>query len=118
MTDWKKDCVEKLRRYDAMCQATENLLLEMERCKLARQKSNLRQLQKERKCAILWCQQVEKALQALTPEENLVLSRLYIYPRRGNIDRLCQELGVEQSSVYRRRDKALGKFCVAIYGAK
>ena len=118
MTDWKKDCVEKLRRYDAMCQATENLLLEMERCKLARQKSNLRQLQKERKCAILWCQQVEKALQALTPEEDLVLSRLYIYPRRGNIDRLCQELGVEQSSVYRRRDKALGKFCVAIYGAK
>ena len=116
MTDRKHACIEKLRRYDAMCQATENLLTEMQRLKILRNFADVRKLQKERKCAILWCQQVERALQALTPEENLVLSRLYIYPRRGNIDRLCEELGVEQSSVYRRRDKALGKFCMALRG--
>ena len=116
MTDRKQACIEKLRRYDAMCQATENLLTEIERLKILRNFADVRKLQKERKCAILWCEQVDRAMQVLSPEEKLILSRLYMYPRRRNIDRLCTELGCEQSSVYRRRDKALGKFCMALRG--
>ena len=46
----------------------------------------------------------------------MVLTRFYIYPERGGVSRLCEELGVEQSSVYRKRDKALERFTLALYG--
>ena len=32
------------------------------------------------------------------------------------MDRLCTELGMEQSSIYRKRDEALRHFTVAMYG--
>ena len=52
---------------------------------------------------------LEQAMQVLTPEERLVAERLFIHPAKGNVQVLCQELGVEQSSVYRRRETALKK---------
>ena len=63
-----------------------------------------------------WLKSTDRALSALTPEEKLVLHQFYICPERGSVDRLCSQLGVEQSSVYRKRDKALHKFTVALYG--
>jgi hypothetical protein len=41
-----------------------------------------------------------------------------MYPERGNIERLCKELGMEASSVYRRRDSALKHFTLAFYGVE
>ena len=49
-------------------------------------------------------------------EEKLILHRLYIYPEKGGVERLCKELGMETSSIYRRRDKALKHFTLAFYG--
>ena len=66
--------------------------------------------------AELWLDVTDRALGALTPEEKLILHRLYIYPERGAIERLCGELGIEQSSIYRKRDKALHRFTLALYG--
>ncbi len=57
---------------------------------------------------------LEGALQVLNPEERLVAEQLFIYPDKGNVQRLCQILGVEQSSVYRRRDKVLQKVGIAL----
>lgn len=54
-------------------------------------------------------QTVEEALQVLNPEERLVIQMTLICPQRGNVQRLCELLSVEQSSVYRRRDRALEK---------
>ncbi len=54
-------------------------------------------------------QNLEQAMQVLTPEERLVAERLFVHPAKGNVQVLCQELGVEQSSVYRRREAALEK---------
>lgn len=59
---------------------------------------------------------IEAALQALTEEERLVLDRFYIHPQRGNADKLCEELCVERASVYRRKDQALRRFTMALYG--
>ena len=51
---------------------------------------------------------VEKALDSLSREERkLVL--LVVNQRKGDVDRLCEELEIERSAVYRRRDKALQK---------
>ena len=66
--------------------------------------------------AKLWVSTTDRAFGALSPEEKLVLYRLYLYPERNALDRLCQELGLEQSSIYRKRDQALRRFTTALYG--
>ena len=43
--------------------------------------------------------------------------RFYMCPEKGSVERLCSELGLESSSVYRKRDKALRRFTVALYGS-
>ena len=52
---------------------------------------------------------MDEAMQCLTPEERLALEVLVIDQERHGADRLCQQLGVERSSVYRCRDRALRK---------
>ena len=66
--------------------------------------------------AQMWLQITDRALTALTKEERQILHSLYIYPEKGGVERLCKELGLESSSVYRRRDKALKHFTMAYYG--
>ena len=51
----------------------------------------------------------DKAWRGLSREEQVLLQSLVLDHRRGNVERLCEELGVEQASVYRRRNKALKK---------
>jgi len=52
----------------------------------------------------------------LTPEEKQILHRLLIYPEKRALERLSLELGIEQSSIYRKRDDALRHFTLAYYG--
>lgn len=142
--NWKTEAMEKLRRYDAMRAAAVNLPEEITRLEIAARSirgtdlkatpvkggenrkedallSNLvhrQELKWSLEQAQSWIKSADQALGSLTPEERLVLSRFYIYPERGSVDRLCGELGVEQSSIYRKRDKALRKFTIALYGAE
>lgn len=60
--------------------------------------------------------EITGALQILSQEEQLILDRFYINPAKGNVERLCSELSTEQSTVYRRKDTALRKFTIALYG--
>lgn len=64
-----------------------------------------------------WLATMDKALAALTDEERLVLSRFYIRPHKGGVDRLCEELHLEKTVVYNRKNKALRRFAVILYGA-
>lgn len=127
----KQEAAEKLRQYDAMQRARENLPREIQRLRVAalrlREKGedqalladNLTQRQElqwtleETKC---WLDVTERALKGLSRQEKHILHRLFISPEKGSIQLLCQELGVEQSSVYRRREKALEHFATALYG--
>lgn len=140
--NWKAEAMEKLQKYDAMRQATANIPEELKRLELAEtsirsattdaapvkgggnkredavlgilvQKEELRLALEQAK---IWLASTNRALGTLTPEERLVLHRFYIFPEKGSVDRLCGELGVEQSSVYRKRDRALHKFTLALYG--
>ena len=141
--NWKLEATEKLHRYDAMRQAM--IIIPEEIKRLESEAHQLRSAEpakapvKKRGCstkdllmtnfvhrqelALLleqtgtWLQITDRALGTLTPEEKLVLHRLYICPERGGLDRLCTDLQVEQSSIYRKRDKALRKFTYALYGA-
>jgi len=54
---------------------------------------------------------LERALGVLTPEERLVIQMLDIRREKGNPARLCEILQIEKATVYRKRERALGKLC-------
>jgi hypothetical protein len=140
--NWKNEAMERLRTYDAMCLAADNIPQEIRRLEAAatairsartdgchvqasgnrREEMLLDNMMSRQELhwrldqTQAWLSCMNKALGALTPEEKLVLQRFYIYPEKGSVERLCEELGVENSSVYRKRDKALRRFTVALYG--
>lgn len=69
------------------------------------------------KQARAWVEIVDAGLAVLDEGERLVLERFYIYRTRGSIDRLCEELGIlNPAGVYKRKDKALRHFTIALYG--
>ena len=134
--------MEKLRRYDIMRQALRNIPEEIERLKAeattlksvstdsmfvrgsgSRQEdariNNIvqrQELEQTLRQVRQWLDITDRGLMALDADERLILQRLYLYPQKGAIDRLCAELGLEQSSIYRKRDQALHRFTAAIYG--
>lgn len=59
---------------------------------------------------------ITAALKMLTDEQQLILDRFYIHRQRSHVDRLCEELNLAQSEVYRRQDAALRTFTLAMYG--
>lgn len=64
----------------------------------------------------LWIDATDTALDCLKAEERQVLDRIYIHGDWGSATELAADLGLERSSLYRRRDDALRKFTVALYG--
>ena len=140
--NWKAEAKEKLRRYDAMRLAPINIPQELERLRIdarsirsartdktpvsgggnRREEAMINNLIQRQELewtlqqAKMWLQSTDRALSALTAEEKQILHRLYIYPEKGGLERLCKELDVESSSIYRRRDRALKHFTLAFYG--
>lgn len=143
--NWREEATEKLRKYDAMRQALTNISEELDR--LEEEAQAIRSVQfdgpavdttmdrkQEEKLlnnliqrqeltinyhqAESWLRTADRALGTLSSQEQLLLQKLYICPERGSLSRLCSELGVEQSSIYRRRDKALHRFTLALYGVE
>ena len=140
--NWKNVAMEKLRRYNAMRQALRNIPEELQRLKAeavllrsattdgifvrgsggkqedARINNIVEQQELEQtlKQVRQWLAVTERGLLSLDDEQRQILQRLYLYPQKGGIERLCSELGLEQSSIYRKRDQALLRFTTAIYG--
>ena len=139
---WKNEAMEKLRRYEVMQQAARNIPEEIARLKadahalrgaatdttpvtgggnrreeaLINNLVQRQELEHNLKQVNRWLSIAEKGLAALSDEEHLVLRRFYLHPEKGALERLCRELGVEQSSIYRKRDQALHRFTLAMYG--
>ncbi len=141
--NWKEEAIEKLCRYDAMKQAVTNIPEEIKRLELEagsikmmqsdgvthssnRSHENMllsniatrHELELLLKIARHWVRTTERGLRVLSPEEKLILSRMFIYPQRQSVNLLCDELCIEQSSVYRKKEKALRKFTFALYGVQ
>ena len=140
--NWKHEAIEKLKEYEARVKSVKTIPNEIKRLELdalrirsatgdgtpvrgggsAREDmllSNIvhrEELERALEMARMWVALVDAGMDPLTPEERLVLERFYMRPERGNVERLCQELGCEKSTVYNRRDKALRRFMLALYG--
>lgn len=140
--NWRREAIDKLKNYEVHKLALENLPKEIKRLESAyagirsattdgtpvsgvgntREDSMLSnivhrdELKRRLKEARLWVSMVDKALAVLNDEERLVLDRFYTHPAKGNVGELCERLHVEQSTVYRKRDNALRRFTIALYG--
>lgn len=140
--DWKSIAVEKLRDYEAKRQSLESIPLEIamvESSMTSIRSSRVdgtpvkgggsgyedrmlglivkkQELEDNLDRAQLCVDMVTGALQTLTQEERHILDRFYINPAKGNLDRLCDELFLEKSAAYRRKDAALRRFTIALYG--
>lgn len=140
--NWKQEAIDRLRNYTVRRRALTTLPQQMEEVQLRRrsihaatadgcaikgggngrenmlldsmvhQEELARRLELTRK----WVAAVEQALQVLTDEDRLVLDRFYIHPAKGYIERLCDELNLEPAGVYKRKDRALRRFVMALYG--
>ena len=61
---------------------------------------------------------VDRGLAVLKDDERRLLDVMYIVQEKGAVNRLMNEYGLqEESSLYRRVNKALIRFTVAMYGA-
>ncbi len=74
------------------------------------------ELKQNYKLAVREVALTEKGLAALTSEERQILEGFYIYRTKNYVNRLCDELYVSKTELYRRKDAALRNFTVAIYG--
>ena len=75
------------------------------------------ELKRRLKEARLWVSMVDKALDVLDDEERQVIERLFIHPMKGAMALLSEQLDIDKTTVYRRRDNALRRFTIALYGA-
>lgn len=141
--NWKFEAIEKLKEYTARKNAIMSIPEEIKRLEedahriraastdatpvqgggIAREDmllSNIvhrEELQRRLSDAQRWVKIVDDGLAVLSDEDRLVLDRFYIHPMRGNVDRLRDELGLEdERSVYKRKDKALRRFTLSLYG--
>ena len=108
----KKEVLRRLGELEELRLAVKNIPLELRFCEPG--KAQL--LKKNLESARLRVRQLEGAMQVLTPEERLVIHRMCVVGEKGAAQTLCQILQVEQSSVYRRRDRALRKLGNAMGG--
>ncbi|MCI8843864.1 MAG: DUF1492 domain-containing protein [Oscillospiraceae bacterium] len=141
--NWKREAVDKLKNYEVHRQALDSIPQEIKRLESAwtgirsavtdstpvsgggstREDAMLSniihrdELERRMKEACLWVSQVDKALAILSDEERLVLDRFYLHPIKGAIEDLCERMNIEKATVYRRRDDALRRFTIALYGA-
>lgn len=140
--NWKLEAVEKLRMYEAKKNSIQSIPEEIARLEIAKASirsatsegtpvagggsrredmllSNIvlqEELNRSLEQSQKWVALVDAGLDILTKEERLILERFYIYPEKGKVDRLCEELGIEKSQVYGRKDAALRRFTIALYG--
>lgn len=141
--NWKFEAIEKLKEYTARKNALESIPEEIKRLEEDAQRiraastdatpvqgggstredmllTNIvhrEELQRRLSDAQRWVDIVDGGLAVLSDEDRLVLDRFYIHPMRGNVDRLCDDLAIEKAAVYKRKEKALRRFTVALYGA-
>lgn len=140
--NWKQEAIEKLEQYDARKQSLLSIPTEIDRLEsLARQIKGCRTdgiavkssgsggedmllsniIQREElswslEQAQKWVGLVESGLSVLNEEDRLILDRFYIRGEKGAADRLAGDLCMDVKTVYRRKDAALRRFTIALWG--
>lgn len=59
---------------------------------------------------------IKEAFEKLDDRQQLLLDRFFVHRQERHVDRLCEELHLEQAQVYRLKDQALYRFTILMYG--
>jgi hypothetical protein len=138
---WKNEAVSRLKAYQAKKLALENIPMEIRQQVLAlssirsadpdsapvrgnstREDAMLNnmvyrsELEESFLRTRLWVDATDRALGVLNQEERILLERFFIYAEPKAADRLAGDLHMDVKTVYRRKDEALRKFTIALYG--
>ena len=143
MEYWKYKAIDRLKEHTARKTAIENISEEIERLESEaysiksatadgspakgggsgredRLLSNIVNREEQKAMlhrATIAVRQVERGLSVLTDEEKHLLDVMYITNEKGRAARLMAELGLsEESSLYKRINKALQRFTIAMFG--
>lgn len=140
--NWKQEAVDKLRQLEAKETALRTIPEEIARLESAMESirsasadgspvrgggsgredmllSNIcarQELERSLQQTKLWVKAVNAALRVLQQDERRILERFYITPVQGAAERLSSELGKDVKTIYSKKDRALYKFTVALYG--
>lgn len=140
--NWKSEAMEKLRLYEAKKRSLQNIPEEIKRLESAMRGirsatadgtpvsgggsgredmmlSNIVQreeLERSLDQVKKWVALVDAGLEILSEEERLILDRFYVHPEKGAADRLAGELHLDTKTVYKRKDAALRRFTISLYG--
>lgn len=140
--NWKYEAIDKLKQYEAKKQSLESIPLEIARLGSVMKSirsatadgtpvqgggsgredmmlSNIVQreeLERSLEQAQKWVDLVDAGLDILSEEERLILDRFYIHSERGAADRLAGDLHMDVKTVYKRKDDALRRFTISLYG--
>lgn len=74
------------------------------------------ELQRVKASTTEWLEWVNGALTALSDTDKNLLDKFYISRRKGHVEWLCEEMHLEKAQVYKRKDAALRKFTLLLYG--
>ena len=138
--NWKEEVMDKLRKYDAMSNAAHAIPRELDYLKEEAYAIQAAQMDrtggrnirghedrlmnivvKQQELEILlnntenWLRLMDRALEKLPAWDRKILKHLYMESRP--VSQVCQELGMERSSLYRHRDQALRELTLQMYGA-
>lgn len=140
--NWKQEAIERLEQYDARKQSLRSIPAEIARLESVAQRIRSAQtdgvsvkssgggredmllnniVQREElnwslEQAKQWVGLVDSGLDVLNDEERMILDRFYIQGEKGAADRLAGDLAMDVKTVYRRKDAALRRFTIALWG--
>lgn len=141
--NWKKEAIEKLKEYNARKQAITSIPMEIAQLESSVRGirsasadgvaisgggsgredmllSNIckrEELKRSLAAAKVWVSQVDAAMGVLNQEERLILDKFYLSSQKGAAERLACDLGADVKTVYHRKDAALRRFTIALYGS-
>lgn len=143
MEYWKYKAIDKLKDYSLKKTALVNLPEEIRRLEIDAQRiksatadgtpvkgggsgreerliSNIVEREEHKaklSIAKITVEMVDRGLAVLDPDERHILDTMYIYRTKGSVSRLMEEYNLaEESSLYKKVNKALLRFTIAMYG--
>lgn len=140
--DWKAEAINKLKQFEQKRKSLDTLPMEIKQLESSMDSIKSAQavmitgkshgngpeqrfmecimqreeLQRNYERCKLWVNAVSGALDTLNSEERKILDRFFIHEQRGAAEDLAEEFFVDRKTIYYRKDTALWKFTVALYG--
>lgn len=140
--NWKYEAIEKLKQYEAKKRSLQSIPAEIRRLESAMKSIrsatadgsptigggsgredmmlsnivNREELERSLDQAQIWVELVDAGMDILSEEERLILERFFIRPEKGAADRLAGDLNIDVKTVYRRKEAALRRFTICLYG--